>query len=79
MNDYKMWLSEWFKTHTPQVPLAPEDNYFAAGAIDSFGVIELIEAVEQQFSVRFTQDDFQDPRFVSVNGLAALLEEKVSQ
>lgn len=76
MTDHTTWLFDWFRARAPQVTLAAEDNYFSAGAIDSFGVIELIEDMEQAFSVRFTQDDFQDRRFSSVAGLAALLAEK---
>lgn len=76
MNNYQAWLTEWFHHREPLITLAPETNFFVAGAIDSFGVIELIEEVEQIFSVKFTQEEFQDPRFVSIRGLAELLEEK---
>lgn len=76
MTDHTTWLFDWFRARAPRVTLAAEDNYFSAGAIDSFGVIELIEDMEQAFAVRFTQDDFQDRRFSSVAGLAALLAEK---
>ena len=77
MADYSIWLFEWFRRRAPKIELAGDDNYFNAGAIDSFGVIELIEDIEQSFAVRFTQDDFQDRRFSSVAGLSALLAEKV--
>lgn len=76
MADYRSWLFDWFHQRAPHVVLAPEDNYFNAGAIDSFGVIELIEDIEQTYVVRFTQEDFQDRRFSSVAGLATLLAEK---
>jgi acyl carrier protein len=74
--DYAAWLLDWFQQRSPHVRLGPDDNYFSAGAIDSLGVIELIEDMERGFSVRFTQDDFQDRRFSSVAGLASLLAEK---
>lgn len=77
MADYSTWLFEWFRKRAPQVELAPDDNYFNAGAIDSFGVIELIEDMEQAFAIRFSQGDFQDRRFSSVAGLTALLAEKM--
>ncbi len=78
MADYSAWLFDWFRQRAPHIALAPDDNYFNAGAIDSFGVIELIEDLEQAFTVRFSQDDFQDRRFSSVAGLAALLAEKTA-
>lgn len=77
MNDYKTWLADWFNLHTPQVHLSQDENFFSVGAIDSFGVIELIEALEQTFEFRFTQSDLQDSRFVSINGLASIIEEKI--
>ncbi|MDP2431768.1 MAG: acyl carrier protein [Pseudomonadota bacterium] len=77
MTDHSAWLFDWFRQRAAHITLAPDDNYFNAGAIDSFGVIELIEDMERAFSVRFSQDDFQDRRFSSVAGLAALLAEKM--
>ena len=71
------WLQDWFagRGHRP----ASDANYFDAGAIDSFGVIELIEAVEQHFSISFRQHDFQDRRFASISGLAEIVNERLQQ
>lgn len=77
MADYSLWLLDWFHQRAPHISLKPDDNYFNTGAIDSLGVIELIEDMEQAFAVRFTQDDFQDRRFSSMAGLSALLIEKL--
>jgi D-alanine--poly(phosphoribitol) ligase subunit 2 len=74
MINAEIWLADWFQHREPLITLSPEANYFVAGAIDSFGVIELIEEIEQTFSVKFTQEEFQDPRFVSIQGLAELIE-----
>ena len=76
MKEYQTWLVDWFAHRAPNITLEPEDNYFTAGAIDSLGVIELIEDVEQTFSVRFSQDDFQDQRFTNIRRLAEMLKEK---
>lgn len=77
MTDHSQWLLDWFSKRSPEVQLKVDDNYFNAGAIDSLGVIELIEDVEQQFQIRFSQHDFQDRRFPSVSGLSEILAEKV--
>jgi D-alanine--poly(phosphoribitol) ligase subunit 2 len=76
MADYSTWLLDWFRQRAPAIALSADDNYFNAGAIDSFGVIELIEDMEQTFAVRFSQDDFQDRRFSSIAGLSELLAGK---
>lgn len=78
MHDYHAWIKDWFGRHAPQVTLSPEDNFFTVGAIDSFGVIELIEDMERNFLVQFSQDDFQDQRFSSISGLAEMLKGKVA-
>jgi acyl carrier protein len=79
MTDFSTWLIDWFHKRAPKVMLMQTDNYFEAGAIDSLGVIELIEDIEQTFKVRFTQEDFQDRRFPQISGLVEMLTEKSRQ
>ena len=69
-------MLKWFKKYQPDVKLTPDESYFDADAIDSLGIIELIEDLESTFSVKFTQADFQDRRFASITGLASILKEK---
>jgi acyl carrier protein len=71
------WLQDWFAGRGARV--ASDANYFEAGAIDSFGVIELIEAVESHFKIAFRQHDFQDRRFASIAGLAEIVNERLQQ
>jgi D-alanine--poly(phosphoribitol) ligase subunit 2 len=69
------WIAGWFAARAPIPPgfdLA-NGNYFEAGLIDSFAVIELIEAIETQFEIRFTEVHFQDRRFTTVGGLAEII------
>ena len=44
--------------------------------IDSFGIIELVEAIETQFSIRLDQNDLQSLELFSVAGLAAIIARK---
>ena len=69
------WLQDWFagRGARPQ----RDENYFDAGAIDSFGIIEMIEAVESHFKFAFHQHDFQDRRFATIAGLAEIVDERV--
>jgi acyl carrier protein len=50
-------------------------DFFAAGLIDSFGVIELLSAVEEHFAIHFSDLHFQDRRFPFVGGLADIIRE----
>ena len=58
--------------------LSDEDcgrSYFDQGLVDSLGVIELIEDLEQQYSIRFTEAHFQQRRFATIDGLSELVQE----
>ena len=50
-------------------------SYFDLGLVDSFGVIELIEDIEANFSIQFTEDHFQERRFATIDGLTAIILE----
>lgn len=73
------WLAAWFRRKAPDRTLADEEllrcNFFDAGLIDSFGVIELITEVEAEFGIRFDQNHFQDRRFPTIAGLAELIDQ----
>jgi len=76
MTDIRIWLAAWLTNRAPDISLPDTENFFTAGAIDSFGVIEFIEDIERQFDIRFTQLDFQDRRFSSIAGLTEIITEK---
>jgi D-alanine--poly(phosphoribitol) ligase subunit 2 len=79
MTQTQTWLLGWFRDHkgvaAPQEADPLGVNYFQAGLVDSFGVMELVGDVEQRFGIRFTADHFQDRRFVTVGGLAEMIDE----
>lgn len=72
------WLKNWFyqRTEKNEFPDGIETkNYFEAGLIDSFGIIELIEDIESEFNINFQENNFQDRRFSTIQGLAEIIEE----
>jgi D-alanine--poly(phosphoribitol) ligase subunit 2 len=77
--DQNRWLVEWFsqRGNVPGDSLEEQCklNFFEAGLIDSFGVIELIMAVEEQFGVKFDELHFQDRRFATIEGLSEIISE----
>ena len=78
MTNHNEWLYEWFAKRSPKTNLEPNENFFQQGAIDSLGIIELIEDMEVNFKIRFNSNDFQDRRFSSVNGLTEIISEKIN-
>ncbi len=78
-DEYLRWLRDWFGARAQLPDGADEMNYFDAGWIDSFAVIELVEDLENAFHVRLGEHHFQDRRFVTLAGLAEMLDEMVQQ
>lgn len=76
-SDSTDWLLTWFGKRDGALEgnreLQRATNYFQSGLIDSFGVIELIEDVESEFGIQFTEQHFQDRRFATIGGLAEII------
>ncbi len=72
------WLCHWFisrRKFKGDASQLPPVNYFDAALLTSLEVIEFVSEIEDRFAVQFSEQDFQDPRFVTVAGLADLIAE----
>lgn len=72
------WIKDWFARRGP-IPQSfdvQSGNYVEAGLIDSLTVIDLVEELEDAFKISFDEIAFQDRRFVSMAGLAAIVAER---
>ncbi len=56
-------------------PLADEQELFP-GIIDSLGVMELADFVEQTYGVQIGEDELMADNFISLTAIAALVERK---
>ena len=65
------WLDAWF---TERNKTEVSEDLFEN--IDSFGVIEMILDIEKHFSIRFTELDFQDRKFSTIEGLSEIIRGK---
>lgn len=61
---------------SPDVKLRPESVLITNGLIDSFAVIDLLTHLEQEFSVKFTNEEMIPANFDSVNAMVSLIERK---
>ena len=52
------------------------ENYFKNGWLDSLKFIELINDVEQEFEILFSNDEFQNRKFATINGLREIITGK---
>jgi len=76
------WLCRWFVSRRKfkgDAAALLDLNYFDAGLLTSLEVIEFVSEIEERFGVQFSEQDFQDPRFVTVAGLAALIADRSAQ
>ncbi len=78
--DIKEWLIDWFSNHSSlnkaQLEASLKEDYLKKGIIDSFSFVMLISDIDDEFDVAFTNDDFLDPRFSNIDGLATLIVER---
>jgi len=76
----KMWLINWFEKNslTTEINMknSLEENYFENGWIDSLKFIELITQIEEKFGIQFSNDEFQDRKFSTIDGLIKIIEKK---
>jgi acyl carrier protein len=77
------WIQEWFtrrgKAGKTASALPIEVDYFEAGWLSSMEVVEFVTEIENQFGMKFSDRDLQDPRFVTIAGLAELILECSTQ
>jgi len=77
------WLTNWFVARAKISRSAAENvcdtDYFEAGWLTSMEVVEFVTEIEQRFGMQFSDHDLQDPRFVTIAGLAELILERSTE
>ena len=78
--DIKEWLINWFSSHSSlsvsELEASSKEDYLKKGIIDSFSFVMMISDIDDEFDVAFTNDDFLDPRFSNIDGLATMIIER---
>lgn len=73
------WLVNWFVKRTgqtgPEIEARITENYFETGLIDSFAFIELVADLEDAFAFEFDNEAFEDRSFASIQGLAKIVQD----
>jgi acyl carrier protein len=59
-------------------PVTGDDSasLFDSGAIDSFGLLDLIQTLEQEFGVKVPDSDLNPRRFDNIDKITAYFEER---
>ena len=81
IDDVKTWIVEWFKENTElkDDEIGVNDNYFEKGWIDSFQFISFITNIEERFDIRFSNDEFQDRSFSTIEGIVKIIRRKTNE
>ena len=80
MTETERWIVEYFEQHGKLNGETAEElldaNYFELELLDSLGVVQMIVGIEDDLGVRLESPHMQDPRFCSIRGLAAIVDEQ---
>lgn len=78
--DTKDWIVNWFKSHSSEsadvINESLKKNYMEIGLIDSFGFVQLLSDIDDEFNVMFVNEDFLNPEFQNIEGLIKLIDER---
>jgi len=76
MTEARTWISNWLAQHGREhaATIDPSIDFVACGVIDSFATIQLIAEIEEEFAISFGTEDFQSPKFTTIEGMARVVE-----
>lgn len=78
--DIKEWLIDWFVSKTSRskqdIVTIVSENYLESGLIDSFSFVMLLSDIDDEYGITFSNEDFINPLFPTIDGLAQLIEER---
>jgi len=79
----KDWIINWFESNSD---LSKEDiknnlnvDYLAEGWVDSFKFVSFITELEDTFKITFSNDEFQNKAFSTINGLTKIIEGRIEK
>jgi acyl carrier protein len=75
--DIETWLAEYIAANGEGDPREAglDANYFELELLDSLGLVMMVGELEARYGLTLEPEHFQDPRFCSVRGLAAIVDE----
>lgn len=74
---------KWFVSHVSlkerEIYKMLHENYFEKGWVDSLGFISFVNDMEQEFGIRFSNNEFQEKAFTTITGVVKIIEEKLQK
>ena len=82
INQIKSQLIQWFVENASIDEITCKENssknYFELGYIDSFSFLSMIVAIQEEFGIELGNEDFEDGKFVTIDGMASIIYKKVN-
>jgi acyl carrier protein len=82
-SNIKSWIVNWFIKNSNieenKIHQSLSSNYLSDGWIDSFRFISFITDIEEHFSITFSNDEFQDRSFATIQGLSEIIGKKIHE
>lgn len=79
----KDYIFEWFLTNTileiDEIEKGLAENYLEKGWVDSLKFISFISDIEETFKIRFSNSDFQDRSFSTIDGLIKIINDIINE
>lgn len=78
----KEWIIKWFNKNSnisiETLEKKSNENYFEEKWIDSFAFINFLSDVEEHYNIKFSNDEFQNRDFSTIDGLANIIGNKLN-
>lgn len=82
MMNVNEWIITWFQNNSEvslnEINKNLETNYLEQGWIDSLKFVSFVSELEENFKIRFSNDEFQNRGFATINGLIKIIEAKTN-
>lgn len=80
--DPKKWLIHWLSENSivtqNEIEKNLDKNYLDIGWIDSLKFVSFVTDIESYFKINFSNNEFQNKDFSTINGLAKIIEDKMN-
>ncbi len=73
------WFEENSNFTEDEINQNLEKNYLLLGWIDSLKFVSFVSFLEDSFKIRFSNDEFQNQEFSTVNGIINIIKGKLNE
>jgi len=73
------WFEENSNLTEDEINQNLEKNYLLLGWIDSLKFVSFVSFLEESFKIRFSNDEFQNKEFSTVNGIINIIKGKLNE